>query len=117
MIVVTPDFLSGGRIAINSTYHGYRTSPTINDDDFAVPASRVQQQLASNDTVKYKRLDALSCIKAYGKVFMQEYRTLVIVSTNGSNEYGAHSTLLWRDHYSFADGVSPAHNSYNPFDW
>ena len=98
--VVSQDLLS----AANATWANYGL----------VSAETLQQDIATNNTVKFKRLDALSCIKAYGQVFLQDYRNLVIVSTNSSSDT---SSVLQADVYYFAKAVDLPVQTYKPFDW
>ena len=109
--VVSRDFLTGGNASYDDSMIGY------SDSNFRIPARTFQQEIARNDTTKFRRLDALSCIKAYGQVFLAEYRNLVIVSQNSSSSTSSTSSVLLRQDYFFASGVNPEVQRYEPFDW
>lgn len=109
--VVSQDFLSGA----NASYGGPATRYT--DQDFLISPRTLQQDIARNNTVKFDRLDALSCIKAYGQVFTQDHRNLVLVSKNSSSNTVSTSSVLYRDIYHFIIAVNIPSQTYKPFDW
>ena len=75
--VVSPEFFSPDA---NVTYSWYGDT----DQDFLVSTEQVRQSAMGDGTSNFERLDAPSCIEAYGEVFQHEFRSLVIVSKNTS---------------------------------
>lgn len=102
--VVSPSFLLGGN-ASNIVY-----APST-----LVPADQLQQNIANNDTSNFQLLDILQCIKTYGQVFMQDYRNLVIVSKNSSND--SSPSVFHEETYTFNRYIYLPSQTYMPFDW
>jgi hypothetical protein len=102
ILYATEDFVNGAK-------------PTFRGEDITDVYWKDPVQI-QNNLRSWDRLDNSECIQAYANDIPTEHGTLVIVSSNRSEEA---SSLLWLEFYDWAGSIPPtaAAIHYNPYYW
>lgn len=103
---VNQDFLNGGNATFvyPQGYMGPEIHPQV-----------IQQQIASNDTHKFERLDPLGCIKAYAQTLLSDRRNVVFVLKGNTTQLN--STVIDYQVHKFSNAVNQHYYAYNAFEW